>query len=216
MAISGLFPLSLPPLFIAPPLSTTPPSASDVTSASDGAGPLLQRDYWAVLRGCALSAPELATLVRERFLEFPPEELVVFRRTDGHEGPLEVGDALEVDISMAGTTAVRVVHTDANSLTLATVKGHPEAGRITFGAYPNDAGELVFHIRSRARSSSLAHLAGFLAAGEAMQTNTWTDFIDRLAHRAGEGIRGAIHAETEEVRDEESDEEGPTFIARGR
>jgi hypothetical protein len=220
VANSGLFPL--PPLpFQHAPVSETTPKASqlteEITPASDGAGPLLQRDYWAILRGCPLSAPEVAALVRERFMEFPPEELVVFRRTDGREGPLDMGDAMEVDIRMAGTTAVCVVHADANSLTLATVKGHPEAGRITFGAYPNERGDVVFHIRSRARSSSFFHLAGFLTAGEPMQTNTWTDFIDRLAHSVGEGVVGAIQADTREVEEEDEDAtaDSPTFIARG-
>ena len=51
-------------------------------------------------------------------------------------------------------TRVRVVDTNSLSLTLATDDGHPEAGRITFGVYPNDEGDIVFHIRSRARSGS--------------------------------------------------------------
>ena len=184
---------------------------------SNGAGPLLQRDYWAVLRGCDRSAPEVAALVRERFADFPPESLVVFRRPDGQSGPLEVGDEMEVEIRMAGKTAVRVVHADGNSLTLATLEGHPEAGRITFGAYPNARGDVVFHIRSRARSSTSSRLAGFLALGEAMQTNTWTDFIDCLAHTIGEGVFGAIRADKREVDEDETDEamDGPTFVARG-
>lgn len=191
--------------------------AEGITPASEGAGSLLQRDYWAVLRECPLSATEVASLVRERFLDFPPKSLVVFQRTDDHEGPLEVGDEVEVQIRMAGATAVRVVHVDANSVTLATMKGHPEAGRITFGAYPNERGDIVFHIRSRARSSSPFHLAGFLTAGEAMQTNTWSDFIDRLAHMVGEGVIGAIRAETQEVDEQEADAaaDTPTFIAQG-
>lgn len=188
-----------------------------LTPASEGTGPLLQRDYWAVVRESRLTCPEVASLLRERFVAFPPEALVVFRRPDGREGPLEVGDELEVEIRMEGRTAVRVVHADANSLTLGTVAGHPEAGRITFGAYPNERGDVVFHIRSRARSSTSTRYAGFLAAGEPMQTNTWTDFIDRLAHMVGEGVIGAIRAETQAV--EEGAEDGamdrPTFIAEG-
>jgi len=189
--------------------------AERLTPASEGSGPLLQRDYWGVLDGCGRSAPEVAALVRERFLDFPPEALVVFTREG--DGPLDVGDVLGVKIKGAPDTAVRVVHADANGLTLATVRGHPEAGRITFGAYPNGRGDVVFHIRSRARSASPFHLTGFLAAGEPMQTNTWTDFIDRLAHTVGDGVVGAIYAETQEVEETEADRvcEGPTFVAEG-
>lgn len=188
----------------------------DLVPASAGAGPLLQRDYWAVLKDCRFSCSEVATYVREHFLDFPPEPLVVFHRPDGAEGPLQVGDRLDVQIRMEGTTAVCVVHTDANSLTLATVKGHPEAGRITFGAYRNDRGDVLFHIRSRARSSSRLFYAGFLTAGDPMQTNTWTDFIDCLAHTVAEGIVGAIYVETHKI--DEADDgalDTPTFTAEG-
>ena len=49
-----------------------------------------------------------------------------------------------------------------------------------------------------------------------MQTNTWTDFIDRLAHTVAEGVIGGIYVETCEVEDEEGDRrpEEPTYIAR--
>lgn len=184
--------------------------------AEEGVGPLLQRDYWAVLRACSLSCPDVASVVRERFLDFPPEDLVVFRRTGNDTEPLEVGDELEIQIRMAGATAVRVIHVGTNSLTLATAEGHPEAGRITFGAYRNDREDVIFHIRSRARSSTSAHYAGFLAAGEAMQTKTWTDFIDRLAHSIADGVIGSIYVETAVIVDEEPEAvDAPTFIAEG-
>lgn len=186
--------------------------------ARDGSGPLYQRDYWGVIEGSRLAPAEIAELVARDFCKFAPEEIVRFDRTRAGELPLELGEELEVKIRMAGVCHVRVVNRDRNSVTLATVHGHPEAGRITFGAYRNDAGEVIFHIRSRARSSSGAKYAGFLAAGEPMQTTTWTDFIDRLAHTVGNGIRGFIHAETREIEDEAADPEvvcSPTFLAVG-
>ncbi len=184
--------------------------------AADGYGPLLQRDYWAVVDGCKLSCHDIAKLVRRRFKDFPPRELVRFRHPED-DRLLEVGDQLEVRIHMAGKTCVRVVHVDSNSMTLCTGQGHPEAGRITFGAYRNKDGDVIFHIRSRARASSLTRFAGFLAAGEPMQTNTWTDFIDRLAHTVGDGVIGTIRADVQEVEDDDSDvrADEPTFVAEG-
>ncbi|MDX1421027.1 MAG: DUF1990 family protein [Rubricoccaceae bacterium] len=204
---------------MAAPRDPAAPPAERLTPASEGAGPLLQRDYWAVLAGCDRSAAEVAALVRERFVAFPPEALVTFTREgEGpREGaPLAVGDVLRVAITGAPETAVGVVHADDHSLTLGTAEGHPEAGRITFGAYPNRRGDVVFHIRSRARSASPFHFAGFVAVGEPMQTNTWTDFIDRLAHTVGDGVVGAIRAETVEVEETDDDRalDAPTFIAR--
>jgi hypothetical protein len=141
----------------------------------------------------------------------------VSRLARDEEG-LRVGDEMDVAIRMAGVCRVRVVHRDHNSITLATLRGHPEAGRITFGAYRNEIGDVIFHIRSRARSSTRTRYAGFLFGGEPMQTTTWTDFIDRLAHYAGDGIVGSIHAETIEISDEPDDPEimrSPTFLATG-
>ena len=113
---------------------------------------------------------------------------------------------------------MRVIHEDAQSLTLGTLVGHPEAGRITFGAYRNPAGAVIFHIRSRARSSSTSRLIGFFAIGEAMQTKTWTDFINNPAASAGSRIGQVIHAETTPVEEAPEDDDpldSPTFLAVG-
>ncbi len=96
--------------------------------------------------------------------------------------------------------------------------GHPEAGRITFGAYPNEVGDIIFHIRSRARSGSSVFYASFIALGEAMQTETWAEFVNRVAWTVGSGILAYVHAERRRLP---PDAEGPdaarspTFIARG-
>ena len=184
--------------------------------AIDGSGPLLQRDYWAVLDQSRMSPPELAGMLARDFCAFAPEELVRFDRQA--DGDLRVGEEIDVKIRMAGECRVRVLHRDRNSLTLGTLEGHPEAGRITFGAYRNREDDVVFHIRSRARSSSAPIYAGYKAAGEPMQTNTWTDFIDRLAHSVAAGVKGVIHVETTEI-DDDIDGPGcectPTFQAVG-
>lgn len=181
--------------------------------AAAGHGPLLERDYWAVIEDCAVSPAQFGALLAARFTEFAPEGLVRFE--SDRDRALAVGDELVVHIRMAGTCRVRVLHTNANSLTVCTLRGHPEAGRITFGAYRNARGEVVFHIRSRARSSSRSRYAGFLALGEPMQTNTWTAFVDRVANTVGRGVRGRIHEETRAIDPRDDDEDQPTYLAEG-
>lgn len=182
-----------------------------------GHGPLLQREYWAVLRGARLSPRQLMAAVRQHFPAFAPEELVRFRRADGKAGPLVCGEHLDVDIAGGVACQVRVTHGDDQSFTLATLPGHPEAGRITFGAYRNRRGDVIFHIRSRARSSTALHYAGFLTAGEVMQTSTWTEVVNRAGAYAGQGVWGAIRARTTTIaaEDEQAACTQPTFIARG-
>lgn len=197
-----------------------PPSLllDDIQPASGGRGPLLQRDYWAVIADCRLSPSELITLLCERFSEFPPKDLLRFYSTpDSDHERLQVGHVLEIDMGLAGHAAVRVMAIEEQTITLATVKGHPEAGRITFGAYRNDRGDVVFHIRSRARSASLIHYIGFRIAGDPMQTNSWTDFIDRVAHCTGDGVIQAIYADVRRLDDMDDMDvmTSPTFLATG-
>lgn len=185
--------------------------------ASDGSGPLFQRDYWAVIRGCSISPVQLVQFVREKFCELAPKELVRFTRESDADPMLQKDEVMGVRIRMGPDVSVRVAHLDENSLTLSTERGHPEAGRITFGSYRNDRGDVIFHIRSRARSRSRLHYAGFLVTGDPMQTSTWVDFIDRLAHTIGDGVIGNINAEKSTVEDDEEDAgcDNPTFIAKG-
>jgi hypothetical protein len=192
-----------------------PTTGYELQKQEMGTGALLQRDYWAVIRSARASPNELVDGLRARFPALAPEDLVRF--TPAVERPLDLGDEMAVRITGAGRFRVRLVHRDRQSLTLATLTGHPEAGRITFGAYPNRRGDLVFHIRSRARASSRVRLLGFLLAGDPMQTNTWTDFVNRVAATFGDGVAGKVHAEKRAVEPEPGDHalDRPTFLARG-
>jgi hypothetical protein len=187
---------------------------------SAGVGPLMQRDYWAVIDGCRCRPSEIVELVASRFPELPPPDVVVFEReqSDGEPGVLDVGDELNIQIRLAGPARVRVVHTCPCSITLATLKGHPEAGRITFGAYRDDDGRVIFHIRSRARSSSMFNYLGFLAGGDPMQTSTWTDFVNNVAVTCGTGVVGQVYATTRvlepgELQPADESLDAPTFVA---
>lgn len=186
--------------------------------ALEGVGPLLQRDYWAVLKTCPHSPSDLTAVLREQFVTFPPEELVTFRKLNRDHALLQVGDEMEVTIRMMNPVKVQVICVDSCSITLATEKKHPEAGRITFGCYRNrEHNDVIFHIRSRACAGSLLDYAGFMTIGDSMQVNTWTGFIDNFAHRVGDGTVGAIHVEENKVKRTEKDDamDSPTFIARG-
>jgi hypothetical protein len=182
--------------------------------ATKGAGPLLQRDYWAVLDRCTLTPSELVARVKEQFCTLPPASLVSFEAPEG----FAEGSLIDIVITPGQRCGVRVIHEDKLSITLATLEGHPEAGRITFGSYRNPAGEVLFHIRSRARSGNTLQRLGFLLIGDAMQTTTWTDFINNVAALAGTSIVGVVHADTQEVEEQPEDDEplrAPTYLAVG-
>jgi hypothetical protein len=190
---------------------------AELFTARRGVGPLLQRDYWAVLRHPKLTPREIGTLLAWRFAELAPPDWVGFRRHDGAQTALELGDLVDVHIRGVGDCEVKVIHKNPQSLTLATVRGHPEAGRITFGAYRNRDGDVIFHIRSHARASSRKNLFGYLGPGDPMQTSTWTDFVDRMAATVAEGVQGFIRADTRRISDEpdETVAHEPTYLAEG-
>lgn len=190
-----------------------------IQAAVGGRGALLERDYWAVVKDARTGPAGVVEVVSRHFEDLAPPSLVCFRRgrEEAAGRPLSLQDELVVDIRMAGRCRVRVIHIDPNSITLATLDGHPEAGRITFGSYRHDRGDVIFHIRSRARAASQVRLAGFLFAGDPMQTNTWAGFVDRVAASVGGGVHGAIHVEKRSVEEEPGDRDmdAPTFIAKG-
>ena len=164
------------------------PATKDVIYAAAGAGPLLQRDYGAILVGGThahrrawRSSSENNSRNSGRRRPPPSSTRVAWARR------LEVGDEMGIRIGGFLPCRVRVVHVDDLSLTLRTLSGHPEAGRISFKAGRDDGGRLTFQIRSRARSGGLIHYLGFLLLGRTMQARCWS------VHQPGcRGVRGRV------------------------
>lgn len=187
--------------------------------AEEGAGPLLKRDYSATIDGTDRTPEQVAEMVRARFCEFAPPETAAFCHAEGGSRPLEVGDELEIKISLVGTCRVRVVHVDAHRLTLRTLRGHPEAGRITFGAGRDGQGRTTFRIGSRTRAGGVLHYLGFLVLGKQMQSRTWIKFVGNVAEACGGSVLDAVHVRTsrceEEPADREDGPDDPVFACEG-
>ncbi len=190
------------------------PSELEVLAASQGAGPLLQRDYWAPLHGTHFMPGGLMRLVGSEFPRFANPALAAFSFVK--EPPLEIGHEMRIEIRGYGTCHVRVVEQSPLTLTLRTLEDHFEAGRITFGSWRED-GQLLFKIRSRARTRSKPLLLGWAAGGWKAQEESWKQFIKNLAEACGATIPGEIHEETCEVKATLADLgelETPTFLPK--
>ena len=186
--------------------------------AGVGIGPLLQRDYTAVIEGTDAEPEHLIDLLCERFEEFAPAQTATFCKAKGTSGPLSSGCEMDIVIKLVGHCRVRVVHRDRLGLTLRTLEGHPEAGRITFAAGRDDRGDLTFQIRSRTRASGLGSYLGYLLLGKQMQSRTWIRFIWNLAEAAGGKVRDCVQVRTARVDERNADGEGvdaPTLASRG-
>ncbi|WP_435018304.1 DUF1990 family protein [Tundrisphaera sp. TA3] len=180
----------------------------ELVYASAGSGPMFQRDYAGTIEGGTCSPEALAAMVRERFVEFGPPETAAFEMVGGAGRCLKVGDELAIRIGGFMPCRVRVVHMDDLSLTLRTLAGHPEAGRISFKAGRDDQGRVTFQIRSRARSGGMIHYLGFLLLGRSMQARCWIRFIGRVAEACGGRLAGPVRVRTERVEERPSDCEG--------
>lgn len=192
------------------------PEETPVQAASQGHGPLWQRQYTARLRGSTLSPQDVVQLLRTNFPDFSPEGLAAF--SNEKSTPLEVGDEMKVVIQGYGECGVRVVHLESHSLTLRTLEGHFEAGRITFGAYCEN-GELVMRIRSRARSLDRLRHIGYKLLGQKLQEQTWHIFLERVVEKIGGELQGEIEVETSEVKSTLADLgelDTPTFVVKNR
>jgi hypothetical protein len=186
-------------------------SKLEVFPASQGAGPLLQRDYWAVLTGSACSPEEIVAMLALRFPDFANPVIAAFSFVP--PPPLEVGREMKIVIQGYGECHVRVAHKDERSITLRTLEDHFEAGRITFGAW-RENGETVFKVRSRARTRSKPHSWGFAAGGHRVQKQLWLEFVKNVAKNCG--VEDAeVQEETEEVASTLADLgelDTPTFL----
>jgi hypothetical protein len=197
-------------------MSETATEDCQVVYANEGTGPLLERDYTAVVEGTGVTPEALVKAVRERFERFAPTETACFRRSDREPGPLDVGDEMDIKIALLGDCRVRVVHVDEHGVTLRTLKGHPEAGRITFAGFRDEKGRPVFRIRSRTRASGVTSYLGYMLLGKQMQSRCWIRFIDRVVADSGGRIAGGrIQVRTRKVGEEAADCRGacdaPTF-----
>ena len=173
------------------------PEETPIQAASQGHGPLWQREYTARLRDCAFSPEDVVQLLRTNFPDFSPEGLAAF--FNEKSTPLEVGDEMQVVIQGYGECGVRVVHLESHSLTLRTLEGHFEAGRITFGAYCEN-GALVMRIHSRARSLDRLRHLGYKLLGQKSQEQPWRVFLERVVETIGGELQGEIEVETSEVK----------------
>lgn len=186
----------------------------EAVPAAAGAGPLLERDYSAAIVGTRFSPEQMGALIREHFVEFAPPETASFRCEGDEKRPLEVGDEMNIRITLRGHCKVRVVHHDTRSMTLCTLEGHPEAGRISFGACRDADGRLMFRILSRTRASGMLNYLGYLFIGKQMQSRCWIRFIDRVASKCGGRVDGRIRVRTRKVAEEPGDRDEcdtPTF-----
>jgi Domain of unknown function (DUF1990) len=168
--------------------------------ASIGSGPLLERRYFIDVARARKSPAQLMAEVQADVPRFSPEALADFKRKNGDDGPIKVGDEFHITILGPWNGSVRVSDVGSTSFEFITLEGHPEAGRIRFEAHYLDESPdvLRFEIRSAARSRDglVAFAYDTLGGGKLMQEATWVEFCRRVAAASVGQALGNVIVET--------------------
>jgi hypothetical protein len=131
---------------------------------------------------------------------FAPELLADFKKKEGAETGLRVGEEFQISILGPWNGCVRVTEVGDTMFEFITLEGHPEAGRIRFEAHYLDEfpDTLRFEIRSRARSRDglVAFTYNTLGVGKRVQEATWVEFCQRVAAVSGGQALADVTVET--------------------
>jgi uncharacterized protein DUF1990 len=182
-----------------PPL---PADLEGLQPAERGVGPLFHRRYRVRVRDARLSAQDVMARVKADPDVAAPREMATFRKVEGDDELMRVGDEFVVRMAGPWDGPVRVVEVTDRSLRLATLDGHLEAGQIEFAADEVDGGQLELRIESWARSGDrLSNLAyTHLRMAKEIQLHMWTSYLERLIELSGGRRSGPIEIETRRGR----------------
>jgi hypothetical protein len=161
-----------------------------------GYGPHFIRRYSVVVHNPGVGGRELMRRLQEDINVFSPQQNACFTKSRGEPSLLAVGDVFDIRICGPNDGNVVVTEVGENFFSLHTLKGHPEAGEITFSI--GDEGDgFRFRIESHARSRDmLIHLMYHtLGIGKYKQGETWTHFCSAVADLAG-GEREEVQVTT--------------------
>ena len=168
--------------------------------AAQGAGPELERRYYLDLARPHHGPAALMQRIQGDLPHFSPALLADFELRQGEAGSLRVGDEFLVKMLGPWNGAVRVTAVAPTSFELATLEGHPEAGRIRFEVLALDdrPAEIRFQIHSWARSRDglVAFVYDTLGGGKVMQEAVWVEFCHRVAEASGGQALGPVTVET--------------------
>jgi hypothetical protein len=192
--IEGSITEDLPP---APPKHV---NLDGVKAVEDGPGPLFHRRYRARIHESDVGPDELVTLVAADPDRVAPSEFAAFRRADGEEGPMRVGDDYVVRMAGPWDGPVRVATRTSDSFRLLTLDGHLEVGQIEFRAF-RDGDRLAFEIESWARSKDRLTdlLYDHLGMSKEVQLHMWASTLEGIVGLSGGKLERGLEIHTRTV-----------------
>jgi hypothetical protein len=148
-----------------------------------GFGQLWQKTYRIALRKRELTPQQVIATWKENVPRLKPPQKRFYPSSVG----IAPNELVLIDADTAGgpiSTGVMVLYAGAESFTLMTPAGHPEAGWVTFSSYVED-GCTFAQVRVLGRASDPFYELAFRLAGSKLQDRIWTHVLTGLAALLG-------------------------------
>jgi anti-anti-sigma factor len=148
-----------------------------------GFGQLWQKTYRIGLRNSTLTPPEVIAAWKQSVPKLKPPQKRFYPSPTG----ITPNELVLIDAQTPGgpiSTGVMVLYSGAESFTLMTPAGHPEAGWVTFSSYVED-GCTVAQVQVMARASDPLYELAFRLAACKLQDQLWTHVLTELAAQLG-------------------------------
>ena len=165
-----------------------------------GVGPIVMRTYEVDVVRPVLDATTLMTDLRTDPNHFNSDLVAGFVIGDRPVRNVGVGDELVVELPGPWNGPCTVEALDDQTMLLATLDGHMEAGHIRFRTEPSADG-FTFQIRSWARAGDggFAALHLVVPIAKTLQTAMWSAMCDRVVAVSGGERDGPIRVTTERL-----------------
>ncbi|MGZ8919658.1 MAG: complex I NDUFA9 subunit family protein [Limisphaerales bacterium] len=166
----------------------------------NGVGTMERKRFWADISGTPMSTTELMRIFCEHVTEIMPIEFAA-----EPEVPTEAqkGATLTGSIPGRGNIQVRVEEQKPDSVTLATIQGHPLAGIVTFKSEQLE-NRLRFMVEIHARASNIFDWIALRTVGSAMQNKNWKQVVERVTTLTGGIAENGIETSSEKLDEDEA------------
>ncbi len=144
-----------------------------------GFGQLWQKTYRIGLRNITQTPHEVMEVWKQNVPNFKPPQ----KRFHPSSTGIAPNELVLIDAQTPGgpiSTGVMVMYASADSFTLLTPAGHPEAGWVTFSSYPEE-GCIFAQVEVMARAGDPLYELAFRFAGSKLQDQIWNHVLTALA-----------------------------------
>jgi anti-anti-sigma factor len=148
-----------------------------------GFGRLWQKTYRIGLRDTKLTPQEVIATWKQSLPKLKPPKKLFYPASGG----ITPNALVLIDTQTPGgpiSTGVMVLYAGAESFTLMTPAGHPEAGWVTFSSYVEE-GCTFAQVQVMARAGDPLYELAFRLAGSNLQDETWRHVLTALAAQLG-------------------------------